>query len=186
MNHPRSSTTTATLAFAIAAAAVLLGCSGGDSGIVGCADSTVCAIAAGGQCLPAPVGFDVCAYPATECPSGLAWSPEAGTLAGTCVAAAIDARIPTCGELGCSAIGTFCQPDGSCTCTPPGGSETSCTESRDAGSGPDAGDSGTDASGDGRIPTCVELGCSPIGVFCQPDGSCVCTPPGGAETPCTR
>jgi hypothetical protein len=141
MNHPRT-----TLAFAIATAAVLLGCSGGDSGIVGCADSTVCAIAAGGQCLPAPVGFDVCAYPAAECPSGLAWSPEAGTLAGTCVAAAIDARIPTCGELGCSAIGTFCQPDGSCTCTPPGGSETTCTESRDAGSGPDAGDSGTDAS----------------------------------------
>lgn len=84
-------TTRAALA-ALAVAAVVAGCSGGSGGIVGCTDSTVCAIAAGGQCLPAPVGFDVCAYPAAECSSGLAWSPEAGSLAGECVALDIDAR----------------------------------------------------------------------------------------------
>lgn len=78
-------------ASALAVAAALVGCSGGDHGIVGCTDSTVCAIAPGGQCLPAPVGFDVCAYPAAECPSGLAWSPEAGSLAGECVAQDVDA-----------------------------------------------------------------------------------------------
>lgn len=83
-------TTRAALA-ALALAAAVAGCSGGSGGIVGCTDSTVCAIAAGGQCLPAPVGFDVCAYPAAECPSGLAWSPEAGSLAGECVAQDIDA-----------------------------------------------------------------------------------------------
>lgn len=84
-------TTRTTLAALAATAATIVGCSGGDGGIVGCTDSTVCAIAAGGQCLPAPVGFNVCAYPAAECPSGLAWSPEAGSLAGVCVAQDIDA-----------------------------------------------------------------------------------------------
>ena len=121
MNHARVTVAT------FAAVASVAACSGGDHGIVGCTDSTVCLIAAGGQCLPAPVGFDVCAYPSAACPSGLAWSPEAGDLAGQCVAASIDAPLPTCAELGCSPIGTFCQPDGSCSCTPPGGSETPCT-----------------------------------------------------------
>lgn len=85
--------TTRATALALASAVVVatVGCSGGDHGIVGCTDSTVCLIAAGGQCLPAPVGFDVCAYPAADCPSGLAWSPEAGSLAGECVALNIDA-----------------------------------------------------------------------------------------------
>lgn len=80
----------ALVALALAVSAVA-GCSGGDGGIIGCTDSTVCAIAPGGQCLPAPVGFNVCAYPSADCPSGLAWSPEAGSLAGECVAQDIDA-----------------------------------------------------------------------------------------------
>jgi len=66
---------------------------------------------AGGQCIAAPVGFDVCAYPSTECPAGLAWSPEAGELAGQCVASdedagtdasTIDAR-PDAANVGCAA-----------------------------------------------------------------------------------
>lgn len=82
--------TRAALAFALALLP-LAGCPERDHGIVGCSDSTVCAITAGGQCIPAPVGFDVCAYPSAECPSGLAWSPEAGDLAGVCVASEVDA-----------------------------------------------------------------------------------------------
>lgn len=86
LNHARAILVAITVTVVTAA-----GCSGGSGGIVGCTDSTVCAIAAGGQCLPAPVGFNVCAYPAGECPSGLAWSPEAGSLAGECVAQEADA-----------------------------------------------------------------------------------------------
>lgn len=71
-------------ALALAAAALSFGCSDRPS-IVGCADGTVCTLFPGGQCLPAPVGFDVCAYPDTECPSGFSWSPQAGDLAGECV-----------------------------------------------------------------------------------------------------
>ena len=84
---------TTALTLAATAIALVAACSGDDHGITGCSDSTVCLIAAGGQCLPAPVGFDVCAYPAAECASGLAWSPEAGDLAGVCVAADVDAGV---------------------------------------------------------------------------------------------
>lgn len=79
-------------ALGLAAAASLLSfaCSDRPS-IVGCADGTVCTLSPGGQCLPAPVGFDVCAYPDTECPSGFSWSPQAGDLAGECVASDVDA-----------------------------------------------------------------------------------------------
>lgn len=137
-------------ATAMALAAALAGCSGGGGGIVGCTDSMVCAIAAGGQCLAAPIGFDVCAYPAAECPSGLAWSPEAGDLAGECVPSNIDAG-----------AGADANTDG-------------------------ATDSGPDTPSDGHLPTCAELGCTPLGIFCTPEGACVCTPAGGSETPCTR
>jgi Tol biopolymer transport system component len=89
-------------ALALVAALALTGCPNHPS-IVGCADSTVCTLAAGGQCLPAPVGFDVCAYPDTACPSGFSWSPQAGDLAGECVAtdvdAGTDAPLPACAPL---------------------------------------------------------------------------------------
>lgn len=138
--------TLAALALVVAVVAVA-GCSGG-SEIVGCTDSTVCLIASGGQCLAAPDGHNLCAYPSTDCPSGLAWSPEAGDLAGECVPTSIDAgttdgpdgptdgrtpdapsdgHLPTCTELGCTPLGTFCTPEGACVCTPPGGQEVPCT-----------------------------------------------------------
>ena len=152
-----------------------------------CESDSNCNLHAGGQCLPSPLGVPQCAYPSEACPSGLAWGELSPSLDLACVSndSPVDARIPTCAELGCSPLGTFCEPDGSCSCTPPGGAETACSDSRDAGVGIDA-QVATDAGSDGRLPTCPELGCSPLSVFCQPDGSCVCTPPGGSETPCTR
>lgn len=93
---------------ALVALLLLAGCPNHPS-VVGCTDSTVCTLMAGGQCIAAPVGFDVCAYPSTECPSGLAWSPEAGDLAGQCVAADVDAGTdapdarPDAANVGCPA-----------------------------------------------------------------------------------
>lgn len=75
---------TAALVLAAAAASVSVACSDPPS-VVGCSDSTVCTLFPGGQCLPSPTGFDVCAYPDTACPSGFSWSPQAGGLAGECV-----------------------------------------------------------------------------------------------------
>lgn len=62
-----------------------------------------------------------------------------------------------------------------------------CVDSLDAGvDALDAlPDGPPDAGGDGGIPTCASLGCSPLAVFCDQSG-CVCTPPGGSETACTR
>lgn len=56
-----------------------------EHGLTPCANSSVCTLVAGGQCLPSPEGIDLCAYPAAECASGLSWSPQAGNLAGECV-----------------------------------------------------------------------------------------------------
>jgi len=95
----------------------------------------------------------------------------------------VDATLPGCVALGCNSIGIFCSPSG-CTCTPPGGPEMVCYDDRSA---VDASvDAQPDGSGDGGLPTCEALGCSPVGVFCQASGECVCTPPGGQETACVR
>jgi hypothetical protein len=64
----------------------LVACGGGDHGPTPCANTTVCTLFPGGQCLPSPAGVDLCAYPSPECPSGLSWSPLTGDLAGECVA----------------------------------------------------------------------------------------------------
>lgn len=140
----------AALAFVVAAAAVA-GCPGREN--VACTDSTVCRIEPGGQCLAAPDGENVCAYPSTDCPSGFAWSPEAGDLAGECVPASIDAGIVDAG------IVDAIPADGRTPDAPPS---------------------------DGPLPTCTELGCTPLATFCTPEGACTCIPPGGQEVPCTR
>lgn len=45
--------------------------------------------------------------------------------------------------------------------------------------------SGADGGVDASLPICSDLGCSPIGIFCDANG-CACTPPGGTETACDR
>lgn len=78
------------LALALVLGLALVACKP-NTGLTPCADSSVCTLVAGGQCLPSPEGIDLCAYPATECPSGLSWSPQAGDLAGECVGSDVDA-----------------------------------------------------------------------------------------------
>ena len=82
------------LAVVTVAALGLVACPGGnDNDAIPCADSTVCNLEAGGQCLASPLGIDTCAYPTADCASGLEWGTYAGSLAGECVAADVDASV---------------------------------------------------------------------------------------------
>lgn len=72
----------------------LAACPGGNNNdAIPCADSTVCNIETGGQCLASPLGVDLCAYPTADCGSGLEWGPHSGSLSSECVAADVDAAV---------------------------------------------------------------------------------------------
>lgn len=82
------------LALVSVAVAALAGCPGGNNNdAIACADSTVCNIETGGQCLASPLGLDLCAYPTADCASGLEWGPHSGSLSSECVAADVDASV---------------------------------------------------------------------------------------------
>ncbi len=52
-----------------------------------CTSSEDCNLAAGGECLPSPLGVMACAYPRADCASGLAWGELTPDLDQACVAA---------------------------------------------------------------------------------------------------
>ena len=77
---------------ATVAALGLAACPGGNNNdAIPCANSTVCNLEVGGQCLASPLGVDLCAYPTADCASGLEWGPYSGSITGECVAADVDA-----------------------------------------------------------------------------------------------
>jgi hypothetical protein len=81
------------LAVATVAALGLAACPGPNNDAIPCADSALCNIEMGGQCIASPLGVDLCAYPTGDCASGLEWGPHSGGLSGECVAADVDASV---------------------------------------------------------------------------------------------
>lgn len=84
---------TTSFSVAIVAALGLAACPGDHNDAIPCADSTICNIETGGQCLASPLGVDLCAYPTADCASGLEWGPHSGSLSSECVASDVDASV---------------------------------------------------------------------------------------------
>jgi hypothetical protein len=101
------------LAVATVAALGLAACPGPNNEAIPCADSALCNIEMGGQCIASPLGVDLCAYPTGDCASGLEWGPHSGGLSGECVAADVDASVID--------AGTDAPPDGTEIDGPTGG-----------------------------------------------------------------
>lgn len=77
----------------ITTGAILTTCCTGDQTLSTCTSSEQCNLSPNGQCLPSPLGVNLCAYPDEKCENtSLSWGQLSGELSGQCV---IDHTAPT-------------------------------------------------------------------------------------------